>query len=87
MWTQVQEMRQNPVIAVKGEAVAGAEELQPWDPITYYIPSFTVAFAFFLIGQMASTLLIEKGRGHLPPPAVLAYAAGLDHRAARCWPT
>jgi ABC-2 type transport system permease protein len=63
MWTQVQQMRQNPVIAVRGEAVAGAEELQPWDPITYYIPSFTVAFAFFLIGQMASTLLLEKEEG------------------------
>lgn len=63
MWTQVQEMRQNPVIAVKGEAVAGAEEVEPWDPITYYIPAFTVAFAFFLIGQMASTLLIEKEEG------------------------
>jgi ABC-2 type transport system permease protein len=63
MWTQVQEMRQNPVIAVQDEAVAGAEELQPWDPITYYIPSFTVAFAFFLIGQMASSLLLEKEEG------------------------
>ena len=63
MWTQVQEMRQNPVIAVYEEAVQGAEELQPWDPITYYIPSFTVAFAFFLIGQMAKTLLSEKEEG------------------------
>ncbi len=63
IWTQVQQMRQNPVIAVEGEAVAGAEELQPWDPITYYIPSFTVAFAFFLIGQMAATLLREKEEG------------------------
>ena len=63
MWTQVQQMRQNPVIAVEGEAVAGAEELQPWDPITYYIPGFTVAFAFFLIGQMATTLLREKEEG------------------------
>jgi ABC-2 type transport system permease protein len=63
IWTQVQEMRQNPVIAVEGEAVAGAEELQPWDPITYYIPSFTVAFAFFLVGQMAASLLHEKEEG------------------------
>jgi ABC-2 type transport system permease protein len=63
IWTQVQQMRQNPVIAVKGEAVAGAEELQPWDPITYYIPSFTVAFAFFLIGQMGASLLSEKEEG------------------------
>lgn len=63
LWTQVQQMRQNPVIAVQGEAIAGAEELQPWDPITYYVPSFTVAFAFFLIGQMAETLLREKEEG------------------------
>lgn len=65
MWTQVQQMRENPVIAVGDEAVAGAEELQPWDPITYYIPSFTVAFAFFLIGQMAATLLREREEGTL----------------------
>jgi ABC-2 type transport system permease protein len=63
MWTQVQQMRQNPVVAIKGEPVAGAEEAQPWDPITYYIPSFTVAFAFFLIGQMAKSLLFEKEEG------------------------
>jgi ABC-2 type transport system permease protein len=65
MWTQVQQMRQNPVIAVDDQAVAGADELQPWDPITYYIPSFTVAFAFFLIGQMATTLLREREEGTL----------------------
>ncbi len=76
MWTQVQQMRQNPVIAVRDEAVAGAEERQPWDPITYYIPGFTVAFAFFLIGQMAETLLREKEEGtfrrllSLPMPRV-----------------
>jgi ABC-2 type transport system permease protein len=65
LWTQVQRMRQDPVIAVRGEPVAGADEVQPWDPITYYIPSFTVAFAFFLVGQMASTLLLEKEEGTL----------------------
>jgi ABC-2 type transport system permease protein len=63
VWTQVQQMRQNPLIAVEDEAVAGAEEIQPWNPITYYIPSFTVAFAFFLVGQMAVTLLREKEEG------------------------
>ena len=63
VWTQVQQMRQNPVIAVEDEAVAGAEERQPWNPITYYIPGFTVAFAFFLVGQMAMTLLREKEEG------------------------
>lgn len=63
IWTQVQQMRQNPVIAVESDAVAGAEEMQPWDPITYYIPSFAVAFAFFLIGQMGQTLLLEREEG------------------------
>lgn len=63
LWTQVQQMRQSPVIAVKDEAVSGAEEVQPWDPITWYIPGFTVAFAFFLVGTVASTLLQEKEEG------------------------
>jgi ABC-2 type transport system permease protein len=63
VWTQVQQMRQNPVIALESDAVAGAEEVKPWDPITYYVPGFTVAFAFFLIGQMAMTLLREKEEG------------------------
>jgi ABC-2 type transport system permease protein len=63
LWTQLQQMRQSPVIAVKGEAVSGAEEVQPWDPITWYVPGFTVAFAFFLIGTVASTLLQEKEEG------------------------
>jgi ABC-2 type transport system permease protein len=63
MWTQVQEMRQNPLIGVQDEAIEREEELQPWNPITYYVPSFTVAFAFFLVGQMASTLLKEKEEG------------------------
>jgi ABC-2 type transport system permease protein len=65
LWTQVQQMRQDPVIAVTEEPVAGMEEVEPWDPITYYIPSFTVAFAFFLVGQMAMTLLREKEEGTL----------------------
>ncbi|MEJ2735899.1 MAG: ABC transporter permease [Anaerolineae bacterium] len=63
MWTQVQQMRQDPVIAVKGEAIAGTEEAEPWNPIDWYIPGFTVAFAFFLVGQMASSLLLEKEEG------------------------
>jgi ABC-2 type transport system permease protein len=63
MWTQVQQMRQSPVIAVEDEPVQGAEESEPWDPITYYIPGFTVAFAFFLVGQMAEALLRDKEEG------------------------
>lgn len=63
LWTQVQQMRQSPIIAVAGEAVSGAEEAEPWDPITWYVPGFTVAFIFFLIGTVASTLLQEKEEG------------------------
>jgi ABC-2 type transport system permease protein len=63
MWTQVQKMRQNPVIAVHAAAVAGAAEAEPWDPVTFYVPAFTVAFAFFLVGTAASTLLSEKEEG------------------------
>jgi ABC-2 type transport system permease protein len=63
LWTQVQQMRQNPVIKVQGEPVAGAEPMQPWNPVTYYVPSFTVAFAFFLVTVIAVTLLEEKEAG------------------------
>ena len=63
MWSQVQQMRQNPVIAVKSEDVTGVVEREPWNPITYYVPGFTVAFAFFLIGAMAGSLLREKEEG------------------------
>lgn len=63
VWTQVQEMRQNPVIALTSEPVAGAAEAAPWNPVAFYFPGFTVAFAFFLIGQMAASLLREKEEG------------------------
>jgi len=64
VWSQVQAMRQNPLIAVKSETLEGQEvEEEPWNPITYYVPGFTVAFAFFLIGAMAGDLHREKEEG------------------------
>jgi ABC-2 type transport system permease protein len=64
VWSQVQQMRQNPVIAVQSETLEGkAVEEEPWNPITYYVPGFTVAFAFFLIGAMAGSLHHEKEEG------------------------
>jgi len=63
VWSQVQEMRQNPVIAVRSETLEGQVEEEPWNPITFYVPGFLVAFAFFLVGTMASTLLKEKEDG------------------------
>jgi len=63
IWSQVQDMRQNPVIAVTTETPEGQVEEKPWNPITFYVPGFLVAFAFFLVGTMASTLLSEKEQG------------------------
>ncbi|MCU0521596.1 MAG: ABC transporter permease [Anaerolineae bacterium] len=63
IWTAVQQMRQSPVIAVEETAVANTKELEDWNPMTYNVPGFTVAFAFFLVGTMASTLLAEKEEG------------------------
>lgn len=79
IWTQVEQMRQDPVIVVKSEPAAGVEEAEPWNPITYYVPGFAVAFAFFLVGQMAETLLREKEGGTfrrllaspMPHPSIL----------------
>ena len=80
VWSQVQEMRQNPVIAVRSETLEGKVEEKPWNPITFYVPGFLVAFAFFLVGTMASSLLHEKEEGTfrrllsapLPRQAVIA---------------
>jgi ABC-2 type transport system permease protein len=63
VWSQVQQMRQNPVIAVRSETLEGQVEEKPWNPITFYVPGFLVAFAFFLVGTVASTLLQEKEGG------------------------
>ncbi len=63
IWTAVQQMRQSPVIAVDEAAVANTKELEDWNPMAFNIPGLTVAFAFFLIGTMASTLLQEKEEG------------------------
>jgi ABC-2 type transport system permease protein len=64
IWSQVQAMRQNPLIDVKSETLEGQEvDKEPWNPITYYVPGFTVAFAFFLIGAMAGDLHNEKEEG------------------------
>jgi ABC-2 type transport system permease protein len=63
VWSQVQQVRQNPVIAVETKTLEGQVEEEPWNPITFYVPGFMVAFAFFLVGTMASSLLHEKEEG------------------------
>jgi ABC-2 type transport system permease protein len=61
--TQVQAMRQNPIITVRNEDLAGVEETEPVNAFGYVVPNFTVMFSFFLIGVVGATLLREKEEG------------------------
>ncbi len=78
--TQLQGMRQNPVITVRSEDLVGVEASEPVNYFGFVVPSFTVMFSFFLIGIIASTLLKEKEAGSfrrllaapLPPAAIIA---------------
>ena len=63
IWTQVQQMRSDPLIAVRSESSEGAEVSSTWNPFTYYAPSFGVMFAFFLVGFMAESFLLDKETG------------------------
>jgi ABC-2 type transport system permease protein len=63
--TQLQMMRQSPVITVRSEDLAGVEETEPVNVFGYVVPNFAVMFAFFLIGVIAATLLKEKEEGSL----------------------
>ena len=65
IWTAVQEMRQNPVIAVQREDLAGEEEGVPISGLisSVYVPMFATMFAFFLVGFMAESILGEKEAG------------------------
>ncbi len=65
IWTAVQEIRQNPAIAVQREDLAHEEMLLPISGIVfgYTMPMFATMFAFFLVGFMASSILKEKEAG------------------------
>ncbi len=78
--TQLQQMRQNPVITVRSEELTGAAKTELVNPFGYVVPNFAVMFAFFLVGTIAATLLREKEEGSfrrllaapLPPAAIIA---------------
>ena len=80
IWTQVQQMRQNPVIAVLSESLKKAETGTAPGPMDWYIIGFTVMFAFFLLPMMGQSILREKEQGSLrrllaaplPPVAIIA---------------
>ena len=63
IWTQVQEMRQNPLITVRNENLAGDESTETWDPFAFFVPGSSVMFAFFIMPFIASALLREKEQG------------------------
>jgi ABC-2 type transport system permease protein len=65
IWTAVQEMRQNPAIAVQREDLAGEEVELPVSGLVFsvYVPMFATMFAFFLVGFMAESILGEKEAG------------------------
>ena len=63
IWTQVQEMRQNPLITVRNENLSGDESTETWDPFAFFVPGSAVMFAFFIMPFIASALLREKERG------------------------
>jgi ABC-2 type transport system permease protein len=62
IWTQAQEMRQNPLITIRNENLAG-ESGDDWDPFAFYVPGSAVMFAFFIVPFVASALLREKEQG------------------------
>jgi len=78
--TQLQSMRQSPLISVRSESLAAVEDAQPGNAFGYIVPNFAVMFAFFLIGLIAATLLREKEEGSLrrliaapiPPGSIIA---------------
>ena len=65
IWTAVQEIRQNPAIAVQREDLAGEERLLPVSGVVFgfFMPAFATMFAFFLVGFMAESILKEKEAG------------------------
>jgi ABC-2 type transport system permease protein len=68
IWTAVQEIRQNPAIAVQREDLGDeqAEELTVGGiAFAGFGPMFATMFAFFLIGSMAESILREKAAGSL----------------------
>ncbi|MBN1660964.1 MAG: ABC transporter permease [Anaerolineae bacterium] len=61
--SEVQALRQEPAVTLTVEDMEGSAAAEPWNPFSYYMPSFAVAFSFFLVGFIAARLLEEKELG------------------------
>lgn len=65
MMTQLQEMEQNPAIMVASEDSEGAAVTVPDNAFVVWMPAFAVWFAFFVVGNISTTLLNEREEGTL----------------------
>jgi ABC-2 type transport system permease protein len=65
IWTGVQEMRLNPTIAVQTEDLEGEVTNLSVGALatSFFTPMFCTMFAFFLIGNMAGSVLAEREAG------------------------
>jgi ABC-2 type transport system permease protein len=65
IWTGVQEMRQNPAVAVQSENLAGEVTERSYAGIAsaFFTSAFGTMFAFFLTGVMAESIVKEKEAG------------------------
>ncbi len=63
--TRLQEMQQSPWIDVRAETPEGLASQGPWNPFAYTIPSFSVMFAFFLVGTVGQSIWLEREQGSL----------------------
>jgi ABC-2 type transport system permease protein len=61
--TQLSEMFENPLIAVSSVDLEGVETQELASAHSYYMPSYAVMFAFFIVSTIASTILSEKEEG------------------------
>ena len=61
--TQLAEMFENPQITVTGEDLEGVKTQSLDSAYSYYMPSYAVMFAFFIVGTIAVSLLTEKEEG------------------------
>jgi ABC-2 type transport system permease protein len=62
---QMQKATVDPLVAVESVDLAGVEMVMPENPYSLSVTGYTVMFAFFIVGIIASTLLTEKEEGTL----------------------
>ncbi len=65
MMTQLQEMEQNPAIVLASEDSEGGAVTVPDNAFVVWMPAFAVWFAFYIVGNIATTLLEEREEGTL----------------------